>query len=120
MKQLCRKFAISTIATLALAGACLTASTQVIKANEYDDFEIEFLTAPKKTGYKELLEFLKAQGVDEFYADFYLAVSPNKDFVKKLEEFKSQTKDDIKNEVISEVDNFFEMYAPAPIPVVEK
>ncbi|KGR72817.1 hypothetical protein ACVRWQ_01725 [Streptococcus phocae subsp. salmonis] len=114
MTQLCKKLAISTIAALALAGASLTASTQIVKANDYQQYNTEFLEIEEKAGYQELLDFLKSQGIDDHDSDFYLDFNSDKDYVKMLKDFKTKTKEQINTQVATELDAFFEKYAPVP------
>ncbi|MGT2745162.1 hypothetical protein ACVRW4_07530 [Streptococcus phocae subsp. phocae] len=117
MIQLCKKLAISTMAALALAGASLTVSTQMVKADGYDftEFETEFLNHCAKPGYQELLRFLENIGVDEETAEFYLDFNLNMDFTKTLEEYKTQSIDELKTKVDAEVDRIFEEAAPIPV-----
>ncbi|ELY5747249.1 hypothetical protein RYR35_000470 [Streptococcus iniae] len=110
-----KKFTLSIMATLALSGAFLTSPIQIVKADQSTDLDTEFLEVLNKPGYQELLGFLQTQGLDEFYSQLYLELFPKKDFKKTLKDFKMKTTDVIKDQVISEVNAYFQMYAPVPL-----
>lgn len=113
MTTFCKKLAIAAMTSLALAGACLTAA-HTSKADDLFDFSDfdEFLLAPKKEGYSEILDFLKKQGVSNLHAESYLEAHHDKDFNKLLVEFKAKAPQEISSEVTTEMSNAFKQAAP--------
>ncbi|WP_159548345.1 hypothetical protein [Streptococcus halichoeri] len=113
MTTFCKKLAIAAMTSLALAGACLTA-THTSKADDMPDFSDfdKFLLAPKKDGYKDILDFLKEQGVEDFYAETYLEAHHDKDFKELLVKFKAKAPQEIKTEVTTEMSETFQEAAP--------
>ncbi|PZO94292.1 MAG: hypothetical protein DI617_06905 [Streptococcus pyogenes] len=110
MTTFCKKLAITAMTSLALAGACLTAA-HTSKADDFSDFD-EFLLAPKKDGYKELLKFLTEQDVEDFYAETYLEEHANEDFKELLVKFQAKTAQETNLEVTTEMSKTFLEAAP--------
>ncbi|WP_159567783.1 hypothetical protein [Streptococcus halichoeri] len=115
MTTFCKKLAIAAMTSLALAGACLTAA-HTSKADDLFDFSDfdEFLLAPKKDGYKDILDFLTKQGVEDFYAETYLENHANEDFKELLVKFKTKPQE-VKTEVTTEMSKTFQEAAPVPV-----
>ncbi|WP_221913377.1 hypothetical protein [Streptococcus halichoeri] len=113
MTTFCKKLAIAAMTSLALAGACLTAA-HTSKADDFSDFSDfdEFLLAPKKDGYSALLDFLKEQGVEDFYAETYLEEHADKDFKTLLVKFQAKTAQETNLEVTTEMSKTFLEAAP--------
>ncbi|WP_159795015.1 hypothetical protein [Streptococcus halichoeri] len=112
MTTFCKKLAIAAMTSLALAGACLTA-THTSKADDLFDFSDfdKFLLAPKKDGYKELLKFLTEQDVEDFYAETYLENHANEDFKELLVKFQNNPQE-VKSKVTTEMSETFQEAAP--------
>ncbi|WP_159545990.1 hypothetical protein [Streptococcus halichoeri] len=110
MTTFCKKLAIAAMTSLALAGACLTA-THTSKADDFSEFD-KYLSAPKKEGYSALLDFLTKQGVEDFYAETYLEEHANEDFNKLLVKFKAKAPQEISSEVTTEMSKTFLEAAP--------
>ncbi|WP_159591475.1 hypothetical protein [Streptococcus halichoeri] len=115
MTTFCKKLAIAAMTSLALAGACLTAA-HTSKADDMPDFSefYKYLSAPKKDGYSEILDFLKKQGVEDFYAETYLENHADEDFNKLLVEFQDNPQE-AKAKVTTEMSKTFQEAAPVPI-----
>ncbi|MBA2795738.1 hypothetical protein [Streptococcus porcinus] len=110
MKLICKKFAMSTIAALALAAACLTASTQIVNADQVGNVNTE-VRSDVKDNRQVLVDFLTQKGIDEEDAELYLDLSEEQDFSKLLEKLKSKADDEIK----SEVEEFLNQFAPQQV-----
>ncbi|WP_159563874.1 hypothetical protein [Streptococcus halichoeri] len=113
MTTFCKKLAIAAMTSLALAGACLTA-THTSKADDMPDFSEfdKYLSAPKKDGYSEILDFLTKQGVEDFYAETYLEEHANEDFKELLVKFQAKTAQETNLEVTTEMSKTFLEAAP--------
>ncbi|WP_159583525.1 hypothetical protein [Streptococcus halichoeri] len=109
MTTFCKKLAIAAMTSLALAGACLTA-THTSKADDFSEFD-KYLSAPKKDGYKDILDFLKEQGVEDFYAETYLEEHADEDFKELLVKFQANPQE-AKTEVTTEMSETFQEAAP--------
>ncbi|VTS32057.1 Uncharacterised protein [Streptococcus pseudoporcinus] len=110
MKLMCKKFALSTIAALALAAACLTASIQIVNADQVGNINTEVRSEAKDNNHQELLDLLKQKGIDGDEAELYLELS-EEDFAGLLEKFKSQTDDEVKKQI----NTFFDELAPKQV-----
>lgn len=114
MTQACKKFMVSTMAALALAGVCLTASTHISKADDYVYGDVEYLLTPKQEGYGDLVSFLESLGLNHFDATLY---SDSMDMAgRNLKEllagFKDTTPDKVISAVLSELAKFYNDYSP--------
>ncbi len=108
---MCKKFALSTIAALALAAACLTASIQIVNADQVGNINTEVRSEAKDNSRQALVDFLKQKNIDEEDAELYLDLNEEEDFAGLLEKFKSQTEDEVK----SQVEEFLNQFAPKQV-----
>lgn len=111
MKLMCKKFALSTIAALALAAACLTASIQIVNADQVGNINTEVRSEAKDNSRQALVDFLKQKNIEEEDAELYLDLNEEQDFAKLLEKFKSQTDDEVKKQI----NTFFDELAPKQV-----
>ena len=112
MTQACKKFMVSTMAALALAGVCLTASTHISKADDYVYGDVEYLLTPKQEGYEDLVSFLKSLGISHFDATLYSDSMAGQDYKKLLADFKTKTSREVISAVMSELAKFYNDYSP--------
>lgn len=107
---MCKKFALSTIAALALAAACLTASIQIVNADQVGNINTEVRSEAKDNSRQALVDFLKQKNIEEEDAELYLDLN-EEDFAGLLEKFKSQTEDEVKKQI----NTFFDELAPKQV-----
>lgn len=101
---------MSTIAALALAAACLTASTQIVNADQVGNVNTEVRSDVKDNSRQELLDLLKEKNVDVDEAELYLEIT-DENYAELLEKFKSQPEDKVK----AHVEAFFDELAPKQV-----